>query len=132
MKNYVNLIIPDFQPLALSIFVDAFKIPQGIMVPLSDWLKLKPALNPESPLYKLMAALTFVPFHELPLKEKSVLLEDKLQEVEQANLKKGSYRVYKNELCTSPELYINEYIDHKELVSMDAKTGKIILVKKLH
>lgn len=131
MKSYVNLNITDFQPLALSIFVDASKIPQGILVPLSDWLKLKPALNPESPLYKLMATLTFVPFHELPLMEKSILLEEKLQEVEQANLKKGSYRAYKNELCTSSDLYINEYIDHKELVSIDAKTGKITLVKKL-
>lgn len=131
MKNYVNLNISDFQPLALSIFIDASEIPRGILVPLSDWPKLKPTIDPQSPLYKLMATLTFVPFHELSLEEKSMLLEDKLREVEQSNLKNGSYRAYKNDLCISQDLYINEYADHSELVSINAKTGKITLIKKL-
>jgi hypothetical protein len=131
MKNYVNLNILDFQPLALSIFIDATETPKGILVPLSDWPKLKPVIDPQSPLYKLMATLTFVPFHELSVEEKSMLLEDKLREVELENLRKGSFRAYKNELCTSQDLYINEYADRKELVSVDAKTGKISLIKKL-
>lgn len=78
-----------------------------------------------------MATLTFVPFHELSVEEKSMLLDDKLREVELENLRKGSFRAYKNELCTSQDLYINEYADRKELVSVDAKTGKISLIKKL-
>lgn len=36
MKNSVNLNVPDYQPLALSIYVDAKETPQGVLVLLSD------------------------------------------------------------------------------------------------
>jgi len=131
MKNSVNLKVPDYQPLALSIYVDAKETPQGVLVLLSDWPKLKSAIDPKSPFYKLMAKLTFIPFHERTLQEKSELLDARIREVETANLKKGSFITYKNELCTTPDLFVNEYADRKELVSVDAKTGNIKVIIKL-
>jgi len=131
MRNSVNLNVPDFQPLALSIYVDAMETPQGVLVLLSDWPKLKSAIDPNSPFYKLMAKLTFVPFHKRTLQEKSEVLDARIREVEKANLEKGSFITYQNELCTSPDLFINEYSDRRELVSVDAKTGIIKVIAKL-
>ncbi|ETZ19547.1 hypothetical protein [Pedobacter sp. V48] len=132
MKNSINLSVPDFMPLALSIYVDAKEIPQGVLVLLCDWPRLRSAIDPKSPFYKLMANLTFVPFHERSLKEKSELLEGKIREAEKANLENGSFVTYKNSLCTTPDLFINEYSDRKELVSVDAGTGSIQVVRKLN
>ncbi|MDQ0967666.1 hypothetical protein QFZ20_003069 [Flavobacterium sp. W4I14] len=131
MKKSVDLREHDYQPLALSIYVDAVEIPQGVVVLLSDWPKLKSAVDPKSPFYKLMDKLTFIPFHERSLTEKSEFLESKLREVEKENLVRGSFRTYQNELCTAPNLFINEYADRTELVSVDARSGKISLIKKL-
>lgn len=78
-----------------------------------------------------MAKLTFIPFHERTLQEKSELLDARIREVEKANLEKGSFITYKNELCTTPDLFVNEYADRKELVSVDAKTGNIEVIIKL-
>jgi hypothetical protein len=131
MRNSVNLKQTAYLPLSLSIYVDAKQTPQGVLVLLSDWAKLKAAVDPDSPFYKLMTKLTFIPFHERPLKEQSQVLDGKIREVEIANLKKGSFITYTNELCTSADLFINEYADRKELVRVDAKTGSIELVTKL-
>ncbi|WP_113662376.1 hypothetical protein [Pedobacter nanyangensis] len=131
MKNSVNLNTAEHQPLALSILVDAKDHPLGIFLPLEEWPKLRADINPENPLYKLMANLTFIPFHEMSLEEQSLVLEEKVRDAQMTNLEKGSFISYRNELCTSPDLFINEYGDRKELVSVDAKTGKITLIKLL-
>jgi len=131
MKNYVNLDTAGHQPPALSILVDAHDSPQGVFVHLEEWPRLKSDVNPENPLYKLMANLTFIPFHEMTLEEQSNRLEEKVRAVEQVNLEKGSYVTYQNELCTTADLFINEYADRKEMVSVDAVTGSITLIKIL-
>lgn len=131
MKKSVNLGEDNYQPLALSIYVDSMETPQGVLVLLDDWQKLKSSVDTKSPFYKLMSKLTFIPFHERSLTEKSESLEGKLREVEEANLAKGSFRTYKNELCISTDLFVNEYADRTELVSVDAKSGKISLIKKI-
>src|ERR1017187_5018024 len=43
--------------LALSILTAKDGKPIGLVIPLTDWEKLKPSLQPESPLYKLMESL---------------------------------------------------------------------------
>ena len=48
-KHYPNL--------ALSILTAKDENPIGVIIPLTDWEKLKPSLQPESPLYKLMQSL---------------------------------------------------------------------------
>ena len=48
-KHYPNL--------ALSILTAKDENPIGVIIPLTDWKKLKPSLQPESPLYKLMQSL---------------------------------------------------------------------------
>lgn len=131
MKNYVNLDTVGLQPPALSVLVDANDRAQGVFVHLEEWPKLKADVNPKNPFYKLMASLTFIPFHEMTLEEQSLHLEEKVRSAEQANLDKGSYTSYRNELCTTPDLFINEYVDRRELVSVDAATGGITLIKIL-
>jgi len=131
MKKSVNLGEDNYQPLALSIYVDSMETPQGVLVLLDDWQKLKSSVDTKSPFYKLMSKLTFIPFYERSLTEKSESLERKLREVEEANLAKGSFRTYKNELCISRDLFVNEYADRTELVSVDARSGKISLIKKI-
>lgn len=131
MKKSVNLPHTDTRGMALSIFVDATNEPYGILLPLTDWPKLKASLHQQSPLYKLMVKLTFKSFHQQSLQEKSTALDPVIIEAEKANLEKGSYITYTNELCTSKDLFINEYTDRKELVSVDAKTGKIKVIKQL-
>lgn len=78
-----------------------------------------------------MVKLTFTPFHERSLSGKSEFLEEKVRAVEQANLEKGSFIMYKNELCSAPDLFINEYANRKELVRVNAISGKISLVKRI-
>jgi len=111
--------------------VDATNLPIGVTIPLSDWPFLQSAVKFESPFYKLMAVLTFLPFHERSLQEQSAALEEKVREVEKENLLKGSFISYKNELCVSADLFINEYAEHKELVSVNSQSGKISLIRKL-
>ncbi len=48
-KHYPNL--------ALSILTAKDENPIGVIIPLTDWKKLKPSLQPASPLYKLMQSL---------------------------------------------------------------------------
>jgi hypothetical protein len=131
MKKSVNLGEDNYQPLALSIYVDSMETPQGVLVLLDDWQKMKSSVDTKSPFYKLMSKLTFTPFHERSLTEKSEFLERKLREVEEENMAKGSFRTYKNELCISTDLFVNEYADRTELVSVDARSGKISLIKKI-
>lgn len=131
MKNYVNLDTVGQPPPALSILLDADDRPQGVFVHLKEWPKLKADVNPENALYKLMANLTFIPFHQMTLEEQSLLLEEKVRGAEQANLEKGSFITYRNELCTTADLFINEYADRREMVSVDAVTGSITLIKIL-
>ena len=109
MKNSVNLNTAEHQPLALSILIDAKDHPRGVFLPLEEWPKLWADVNPENPLYKLMANLTFIPFHEMSLEEQSLALEEKVRDAQRANVEKGSFISYRNELCTSQDLFINEY-----------------------
>jgi hypothetical protein len=71
------------------------------------------------------------PIHAKSLMERSESFEEKLHEVEKQNLAKGSFKTYTNDLCSSVDLFINEYSDRIELVSVDSHTGKISLIQKL-
>lgn len=52
-QNLGNMVAP----LALSIVVTREEVPIGVMVPVTDWLKIKPHLHPDSPLYALLEKL---------------------------------------------------------------------------
>lgn len=71
----------------------------------------------------------FKPIFERSFKEMQELLEPVIQKVEQELLDKGLYISYRDENCTTPDLFMHRYKDgRKEMVSVNVKTGKITLV----
>lgn len=130
MKNSVNL--AEFNAGGrLTIFVNAEREPIGILIPLAGWANIAPAIANDCELYLLMSQLTFKPVFERTLKEQGELLAPVIEQVKAANLKKGLYNSYQDKHCTSKDLFIHEYQDRKELVRVNAVTGKISIVKQL-
>ena len=75
----------------------------------------------------------FKPIFERSFKEMQELLEPVIQKVEQELLDKGLYISYKDENCTSPDLFVHRYKDgRKELVSVNVNTGEINLVRTFY
>lgn len=72
----------------------------------------------------------FKPIFERSFQEMQELLEPVIQKVEQELLDKGLYISYRDENCTTPDLFMHRYKDgRKEMVSVNVKTGEITLVR---
>jgi hypothetical protein len=72
----------------------------------------------------------FKPVFERSFKEMQELLEPVIQKVEEELLDKGLYISYRDENCTTPDLFMHRYKDgRKELVSVNVNTGEFTLVR---
>jgi len=118
---------PKYYPnLALSILTAKDENPIGVVVPLTDWEKLKPSLQPESPLYKLMQSLA----SETATTSSYVAEND--GENEQQDRAEEVFIRYKNELCTENNMFIQEYVDKKVLIRLNPNTGGYQFIQQLN
>jgi|GEM_PF-1805460 len=117
-QNLGNMVVP----LALSIVVTGEEVPIGVMVPVTDWLKIKPYLHPDSPLYALLEKLAreYEAMGGLLVKE----------EIEQ-DPPDGTYIRYKDETCTDEHIYIQEYADRKVRVKVHPKTETYEFIERI-
>jgi hypothetical protein len=109
-------------PLALSMVVTREEVPVGVMVLVTDWLKIKPHLHPDSPLYALFEKLAheYEAIGGLRVKE----------EIEQ-DPPDGTYIRYKDEACTDEHIYIQEYADRKVRVKVHPKTETYEFIERI-
>lgn len=109
-------------PLALSIVVNSEEVPIGVMVPVTDWLKIKPHLHPDSPLYALLEKLAreYEAMGGLRVKEK---IEQEPPD--------GTYIRYKDETCVDEHIYIQEYADRKVRVKVHPKTEAYEFIERI-
>ncbi|MBB6129409.1 hypothetical protein [Mucilaginibacter lappiensis] len=115
----------------LSIFVNSEQEPMGILIPLKQWSKIAPSVDKNCELHRLMEQLTFKPIFERSLKEQENWLCPEIEQVETANLQQGLYNIYQDDkYCTSKDLFIHQYTDHRELVKVDAETGHTQTIKR--
>ena len=118
---------PKYYPnLALSILTAKDENPIGVVVPLTDWEKLKPSLQPESPLYKLMQSLA----SETATTSSYVAEND--GENEQQDRAEEVFIRYKNDLCTENNMFIQEYVDKKVLIRLNPNTGSYQFIQQLN
>jgi len=117
-KHYPNL--------ALSILTAKDENPIGVIIPLTDWEKLKPSLQPESPLYKLMQSLV------AEMARTSSYVAENDGENEQQDRAEEVFIRYKNELCTEDNLFIQEYADKKVLIRLNHNTGGYQFIQQLN
>jgi len=118
---------PKYYPnLALSILTAKDENPIGVVVPLTDWEKLKPSLQPESPLYKLMQSLA----SETATTSSYVAEND--GENEQQDRAEEVFIRYKNDLCTENNMFIQEYVDKKVLIRLNPNTGGYQFIQQLN
>ena len=114
----------------LSIFVNSEQEPMGVLIPLKQWSKIAPSVDKNCELHRLMEQLTFKPIFERSLKEQENWLRPEITRVEAANLQQGFYNIYQDDkYCTSKDLFIHQYADHRELVKVDANTGHSQMIK---
>ena len=57
------------------------------------------------------------------------LLRPMAEKLKQTALDNGSWYSYQNELCTSPDMFIHEFKDHKELVKLGHEVGQYTVLK---
>ena len=125
MKN--EKIDPNYYPNhALSILTAKDENPIGVIIPVTDWEKLKPSLQPESPLYKLMQSLA----SETATTSSYVAEND--GENEQQDSAEEIFIRYKNELCTENNMFIQEYADKKVLIRLNPNTGSYQFIQQLN
>jgi hypothetical protein len=117
-KHYPNL--------ALSILTAKDENPIGVIVPLTDWEKLKPSLQPESPLYKLMLFLA----GEMANTSSNAAEND--DENEKQDSAEEIFILYKNELCTENNMFIQEYADKKVLIRLNPNTSGYQFIQQLN
>jgi len=118
---------PKYYPnLALSILTAKDENPIGVIVPVTDWEKLKPSLQPESPLYKLMQSLA----SETATTSSYVAEND--GENEQQDRAEEVFIRYKNDLCTENNMFIQEYVDKKVLIRLNPNTGGYQFIQQLN
>jgi hypothetical protein len=78
-----------------------------------------------------MDQLTFKPIFERSLKEQNNWLDQEIEQVEAEHLRKGLYNIYQDDkYCSSKDVFIHQYNDHRELVKIDAETGKTETIKR--
>lgn len=115
----------------LSIFVNSKKEPIGVLIPLEQWGKIAPLVDKNSELHRLMDQLTFKPIFELSLQEQNNWLDQEIEQVEAEHLNKGLYNIYQDDkYCSAKDVFIHQYNDHRELVKVDAETGKTQTIKR--
>jgi hypothetical protein len=117
-KHYPNL--------ALSILTAKDENPIGVIVPLTDWEKLKPSLQTESPLYKLMQSLAAE-----TSTTSSYIAENDDEDKQQGSSEEVFIR-YKNELCAEDNMFIQEYADKKVLIRLNPNTGGYQFIQQLN
>ena len=116
-KHYPNL--------ALSILTAKDENPIGVIIPLTDWEKLKPSLQPASPLYKLMQSLA-----EMANTSQNVAKNE--DENEKQDSTEEIFIRYKNELCTENNMFIQEYADKKVLIRLNPNSGGYQFIQQLN
>ena len=114
------------QHLALSTLTAKNGKPLGVIIPLTDWEKLKPSLQPESPLYKLMQSLSA----DMAITSPNVAEND--DENEKQDSAEEIFIRYKNELCTENNMFIQEYADKKVLIRLNPNTGGYQFIQQLN
>ena len=125
MKNK-NTDPKQYPSLALSILTAKDENPIGVIVPLTDWEKLKQSLQPESPLYKVMQSLAA----ETATTSSYVAEND--GENEQQDRAEEVFIRYKNELCAEDNMFIQEYADKKVLIRLNPNTGGYQFIQQLN
>lgn len=68
------------------------------------------------------------PLHKLTLREQSELLQPVIAHIQQDNLAKGLYNIYKAPRAKG--LFVHEYIDRLEQVRVDVVTGQTRVVRR--
>jgi hypothetical protein len=117
---------PYYANLALSILTAKGGKPIGIIIPLTDWKKIKSSLQPESPLYKLMQSLAAEMANTNPIVAENENENEKQDSAEEIFIR------YKNELCTEDNLFIQEYADKKVLIRLNPKTDGYQFIQQLN
>ena len=112
--------------LALSTLTAKNGKPLGVIILLTDWEKLKPSLQPESPLYKLMQSLA----SETATTSSYVAEND--GEIEQQDGAEEVFIRYKNDLCTENNMFIQEYVDKKVLIRLNPNTDSYQFIQQLN
>ena len=115
-----------YPSLALSILTAKDENPIGVIIPVTDWEKLKPSLQPESPLYKLMQSLA------AETSTTSSYIAENDDEDKQQDSSEEIFIRYKNELCTENNMFIQEYADKKVLIRLNPNTGGYQFIQQLN
>jgi hypothetical protein len=110
-------------PLALNIVVTREEVPIGVMVPVTDWLKIKPHLHPDSPLYALLEKLA----REYEAMDGGLRVEEEIEQ----DPPDGTYIRYKDETCTDEHIYIQEYADRRVRVRVHPKTETYEFIERI-
>lgn len=97
-----------------------------MIVPLTDWEKFKPSLQPESPLYRLMQSLA------AETSTTSSYVAENDDEDKQQDSAEEIFIRYKNELCTEDNMFIQEYADKKVLIRLNPNTGGYQIIQQLN
>ena len=112
--------------LALSTLTAKNGKPLGVIILLTDWEKLKPSLQPESPLYKLMQSLAAEVANTNPIVAENENENEKQDSAEEIFIR------YKNYLCTENNMFIQEYADKKVLIRLNPNTGGYQFIQQLN
>jgi cell division protein FtsL len=115
----------------LSVFVNSRQEPVGILIPLKQWPKIAPSVNKNCELHQLMEQLTYKPIFECSLKELEERLRPEIEKVEAEHLNAGQYNIYQyTGDGKSPNMFVRQYTDRKELVRTDNRTGQSHIVNR--
>jgi hypothetical protein len=117
--------LQDYPNLALSILTTREEKPIAVIIPLSDWEKLRSSLQPESPLYKLMDFLSV----EAAVASSYIAEND--SDIEQQAGTEEIFIRYKNDLCVEVNMFVQEYADRKVLIRLNPKTDGYEFLQQL-
>ena len=78
-----------------------------------------------------MNELNYKPIFECSLKELEDRLRPEIAKIEAQHLDAGKYNIYQyNGNGISKNVFVRQYADHRELVSVDVRTGQTRIINK--
>ncbi len=128
MNNNDHIEQRQFSPLSLSIITNREELPIGVVTPTTDWLKIKDAIHPGSSLYLLMENLALEHDNMLAAGKGGSIYEDQPKDEPEID----DFIFYKNEDCTEPDLFVQEYADRKSIVRLHPKTDSFQFVRQIN
>ena len=112
-----------FEPLALMILTTRDEVPLSVAIPVTDWLKLKPSLHPQNPLYQLFEKLE-LEGHTAP----GALSYDQPEDAEPDS----TYIRYKDDTCKEDQVFIQEYAGRTARVRAHPKVDTFEFLEEIN